>query len=407
METIKVSEIKQPKRRIDKEGTIKNRADGRREAQARVLMLSGKHERISVYAPKGTTDKALMDKLEERVKKKLTPPLEEPEAPLTLADYLHGWIGSTPDLKPKTVMARELNIRRIISVLRTSIALVDVTPAHVREVDDSLSSRGRSGATRKQCFAIFRAAMKQAVVDYRLTVSPFARVTWRPKAAKKEQRVVTMDERSALFLTKNNWTPMWKLFLATGLREGELLGLRWEHVDLDAGVLSVRETLQNAVYRKDSRGYITLPTPKTDNSRRDIELDSLVVALLVNIRATQQAENREHPEGYVFTDPFGKPIRQHIALYAFKRDMRLAGAGDAHIHNLRHTYGYDHLEAGSPILQISRNMGHSSVAFTMQVYGHVSTETTTKTAETSGRLLAQAERMAAWMQTLPVEAADA
>ena len=193
MEIIKISEIKQPKRRVNEDGTIKNRADGRREAQARVLMPSGKHERISVYAPKGTTDKALMKKLDEKVKEKLTPAPKEPEAPLTLADYLHGWIDSTPDLKPKTIKARELNMRRVTAVLDTSIALADVTATHVREVDDALSNNGRSGATRLQCFSIFRAAMKQAVVDDCLIVSPFARVTWRPKAAKKEQRVITMD----------------------------------------------------------------------------------------------------------------------------------------------------------------------------------------------------------------------
>ena len=152
---------------------------------------------------------------------------------------------------------------------------------------------------------------------------------------------------------------------------------------------------------------------------RTIELDKAVLDVFADIRERQRLEAKrigeawDNPSGFIFTRENGLPVLGFHAHKAFRRSLKLAGiwdgvsksAGYAYIHHLRHTFGYDQLNNGTPMLHVSRLMGHSSVSFTMEVYGHISRATELEAAKLSSKLLEDANREAELIRLLePVNA---
>jgi len=370
--------------------------DGRWRLYARVPVSSGGTKRKAFY---GWTRTEAQKKFKAALKQGVVIDVKKQ----TLQEYLEGWYYD-PALKPKSIESRLLNIQRASKIIG-GIRLDKVTPDDIRRVDDSLLAKGLSGATRLQCFVTLSAAFRQAVMDEKLVVSPFARIKWRPKVPRTQERIITHAEKVKLFSLDDEWTNLWKLISATGMREGEVLALTWPNVDMEMGLIHVRQTIDEVPFRVDPRGY-RLGTPKTENSTRTLTLDKAVLDVLVDIRQSQEAEaNRigeawDNPEQFIFTRLNGRPVLSTHALWAFKQSLKKVGIWDgdikspsnAYIHHLRHTFGYDHLNGGTPILHVSRMMGHSSVAFTMEVYGHISRDTELEAAKLSSSLLADVAR---------------
>jgi integrase len=147
---------------------------------------------------------------------------------------------------------------------------------------------------------------------------------------------------------------------ATGMRQGELLALRWSDVDLDAGTLAVRHTLQ--------RRTRTPAEPKTDRARRTLQLGPATVACLRDHRATQPVRGRD---GYVFATRTGTPLEARNVVRAFHAALRRLGLPHQRFHELRHCFATLMLEDGEELAVVSRALGHADLSTTADVYSHL------------------------------------
>lgn len=162
---------------------------------------------------------------------------------------------------------------------------------------------------------------------------------------------------------------VWRLAAMTGMRRGEILGLRWSDLDLDAARLSVRHAVVAVAYATIES------TPKSHNARV-IDLDHETVEQLGAHRRRQDDERREwgadyHDRDLVVCKENGEPIHPHTFSQSFERLVKNAGLRPIRLHDLRHTHATLALKAGVPVKVISERLGHESPAFTLKQYAHV------------------------------------
>ena len=162
---------------------------------------------------------------------------------------------------------------------------------------------------------------------------------------------------------------VWRLAAMTGMRRGEVLGLRWADIDLDAARLSIRQALVAVGYE------VIASTPKS-HSARVVDLDAETVELLRRHRNIQDDERAEwgadyQDAGLVVAKENGEPIHPHTFSQSFERIIANAGQRRIRLHDLRHTHASLALKAGVPVKVVSERLGHESPAFTLKQYAHV------------------------------------
>ncbi len=183
------------------------------------------------------------------------------------------------------------------------------------------------------------------------------------------------------------WRAFFTLAITTGLRLGEVLGLRWVDVDLDARVLRVQQNIQ----RVKGQGLIAM-APKTGGSRRPVDLGQDVVALLRKHRADQTAQRLQmgplwKDQGLVFPSETGSPLEPSRVHRVFTRTCEAAGVPRIRPYDLRHTAAT--LMGGNqvPLKVISERLGHSDVSLTLRTYSHVFPTLQASAADTMDCLL--------------------
>lgn len=159
------------------------------------------------------------------------------------------------------------------------------------------------------------------------------------------------------------------LAATTGLREGECLGLTWDSVNLERGVLKVTASMQRI------DGTLQLVPPKTDRSRRTIVLPALAQEALKSHRTHQREERlRAGPlwqdQGLVFTTEFGTPIDGSNLVRQFKGMLRRAGLPEKRFHDLRHSVATALFSQGVHLRKVADLLGHSTIAVTSEIYTH-------------------------------------
>jgi integrase len=189
-----------------------------------------------------------------------------------------------------------------------------------------------------------------------------------PAKATHELRPFTVEEvadfRKAI--ARHRFEALFLTALGTGLRQGELLGLRWSDVDLDAGTLTVRHTL--------ARYTAVLADPKTEKSRRVLRLPLPVTVALKRLKVRQDGERaaarRWTAAGYVFTNRTGGPLDSRHVTETFQAVLSKAGIRRQRFHDLRHAFATLQLEAGAELFDVSRALGHADIGTTANVYAH-------------------------------------
>lgn len=168
----------------------------------------------------------------------------------------------------------------------------------------------------------------------------------------------------------NQFYPVFYTAVSTGLRQAELLGLRWRDVDLDMLSISVSQVL----YKR--RGVCICKQPKTSGSSRTVSMTSKLACFLKDYRRERQILYLELDrvlglDSLVFANIDGKPIDPCTLTHNFARIVRRASLGNVRFHDLRHTFASIMLLRGAKPKVISKALGHASVAFTMDVYSHI------------------------------------
>lgn len=203
-------------------------------------------------------------------------------------------------------------------------------------------------------------------------------------------QVLTEDELRRLLKAAagSRWYMPILLAANTGMRQGEILALKWECVDLEAGTIAVRQSLRRGRLRKQL---------KTKYSRRTIEIDPGTIAALRAHREAQELRKLAacglyDDQGYVCAREYGTPLYGSNLTVAFQKLLKKAGLPRLRFHDLRHTHASILIRAGEDILAISRRLGHSRPSVTLDVYGHlipVGRATTRKWCEAVGRYMAE------------------
>ena len=168
--------------------------------------------------------------------------------------------------------------------------------------------------------------------------------------------------------------------LVTGLRRGELLGLKWDDIDLKSGVLRVCRQ----VLRQD--GKVVEAPLKTKNSYRSVSLGADAVEVL------EQQKKKAGGSEYMFPSSTGGPMSPDSVLHMLQRVLKRAGLERVRFHDLRHTFATFALQNGVDVKTVSGMLGHYSAGFTLDTYAHVTTAAQREAANTMGNVLSGAVR---------------
>jgi integrase len=297
-----------------------------------------------------------------------------------------------------------------------------LTPEHIERFYTRLEAEGLAPATVLQIHRILSRALKVAM-QRGYVARNVATLVDAPSASHDEIEPLTLDEALRILrltATRRNGA-RWSVALALGLRQGEALGLQWQHVDLDAGTLTVRWQLQRLPWRhgcadpdacgKDRHrddcppgctrharscpqrtgGGLRLTELKSDKSRRTIALPRQLVAALKAHRAAQLYERMTagpvwHDGDFVWCQPNGRPIGNHADWDEWRTLLKAAGIRQVRVHDARHTAATLLLAQGVDQRVVMEILGHSQISMTSK-YAHVLPQLMTDAAERIGRAL--------------------
>ena len=309
----------------------------------------------------------------------------------TVGQLLDRWMElAEPDLSPTTV--REY--RRLINQrIRPALGTVVLRRLQTSMLDDfyrALSTKaGLSSGSVHQIHSILRRALKQAVKWSWLMSNPAVNAT-PPRVRHSEIRPPSTDDVRNILAAASNHDPVvaiaLRLAATTGMRRGEICGLRWTAVDLRAAVIHV-----NGAVATTKGGWIEKDT-KTHQSRR-ISIDASTVEAL---RAHQHwaADLANHAgaerrgDGFVasFVVDGSEPMHPDSLTAAFGRLARSLGIADVRLHDLRHAHATALLAAGVPIKSVSSRLGHADASTTLNVYAHALESTDRQAADLIGQM---------------------
>ena len=360
-------------------GTIRQRKDGLWEARYTAGFNNGTGKQIqrSIY---GKTQKEVRQKLSEVISELDKGEYTEPSK-RTLSSWLKIWLKDyTGNVKPFTLRAYEDRINLHIIPALGAVKLSALTAPMVQNFINSLSrEQGEkpplSAKTIKNIHGVLHIALKQAVILGYIRSNPADHCTL-PRIVPKE--IKPLDSKvSATFLEEAKNDKYYKIFLVdlfTGLREGEILGLKWDEINFDKNTITVKQQLQR---EKKANGKYYLTTLKNDKTRQ-IQVARTVVLALRERKKEQALEkiaagkewNTAIPN-LVFTNECGECLSHTTVRKHFKRIAERIGYPDARFHDLRHSFAVASLQNGDSIKTVQENLGHYSASFTLDVYGHV------------------------------------
>jgi integrase len=232
--------------------------------------------------------------------------------------------------------------------------------------------RGLSPRSIQISVQVLKAATRWAAREGGLGRDPLASVR-RPRVeASKAMHAWTTDEaRQFLASVKDDrLEAVWALLLTRGLRRGELAGLRWQQVDLDAGTVRIVETLIVV------DGKVSASAPKTNAGKRTIPLDDSLVSRLRSLRSRQAQEHLAAGPAYdrrglLVADELGRPHSPEWISGRFEALVASAELPRIRLHDCRHTAATLMLAAGTPVKVVAEMLGHSSTKVTLDFYAHV------------------------------------
>ena len=349
------------------EGSITKRNDGRWMAQADLGWQDGKRRRKTLY---GRTKREVQEKLRETLHRQEhgLPPVPEQE---TVGAFLSRWLEiSQGRVRRRTHERYGQIVRAHLLPGLARIRLAKLTPQDVAACLRRIEAAG-SAYMARGAREVLRAALNQAV-RWELVSRNVAALTDPPRHTTRQIEPLTPRQANTLLkaVADHRLEALITVAVGLGLRQGEALGLRWEDVDLEAGVLSVRQTLERAGRRP------RFGEPKTARSRRTITMPGIVAAALRRHRTRQlegrlAAGARWRESGLVFTTTIGTPIDKSGVHTAFKAILRAAELPNIRYHDLRHTAATLLLTQGVDPRTIMETLGHSQISLTLNTYAHV------------------------------------
>ncbi len=228
------------------------------------------------------------------------------------------------------------------------------------------------GKRRDAEVALLAQILASAVKAKKLRQSPIGDVQTKPKPKRKEVEVLHEGEIATLLAhLENHWLRMPVLMaVATGMRRGEIVSLRWADTNIANGTLQVARSVEEV------GGVYSFKSPKTERSRRTIQLPTSLVEELGRHRKEQSAMRLrlglgKDAEDLVFTSELGAMLRPNYVTEAFRREVKRAGLKSVRFHALRHSHLSMLLKSGVPIHAVAARAGHARASTTLDSYSHL------------------------------------
>ena len=292
---------------------------------------------------------------------------------MTVAQWLDIWVAEyLNSVKPLTKHNYNKQVQKHLKPALGAARLETLDTHTIQRFYNSLIASGLSPKTVKNVHGILHCALQQAIACDYIYRNP-ADACKLPKVTKPEIKPLEPEEIARLLkeAEQDDYCNLFIVAMFTGMRQGELLGLAWECVDFQSGIITVKQQLQC----KD--GNYFLETPKSGKNRTILPAP-IVMDALRNQLERQQKEQEQAGEMWdnqfnlVFTDAFGKYLVRRTVVKHFKKISQRAGlSNDARFHDLRHSFAVSSLYAGDDIKTVQANLGHATAQFTLDVYGHV------------------------------------
>lgn len=353
-------------------GTIRKRADGRWEGKYSLGYdpKTGKLIRKSVY---GKTQKEVRLVLSKIVSEMDSGTYAEPSK-MKVSQWLDEWLANyTMNIKPATRSAYEEHIRVHIKPSLGDIPLKQLSTRDIQQLYTSLlKERELSPKTVRNIHGVLHRTLEQAKLLGYIRVNP-ADAAVTPRVEKKQVEALDTEDVGKFLAAIKGSKYEYPLFVAvfTGLRQGELLGLTWDCVDFEHGLLLINKQ-HNRVKGDTEFRFASL---KNDKARVLTAAEEVMEVLRLQ-KQRQEAwaatfgDGWKNPDNLVFTTELGRYINNKILYQNFKRIMKKLGKPNLRFHDLRHTYAVNSLRAGDDIKTVQENLGHATASFTLSTYAH-------------------------------------
>ncbi len=350
------------------EGSITKRKDGRWWGRYYVHTLEGRKQK-AVY---GKTRAETAEKLTKAMAVR-DGGLVYDAGNLTVGEYLERWLSDSvrDTVRQRTYEGYAHVVERHIAPSLGRVKLKALTPAHVRGLYRERLDAGLSTRTVRYAHTTLNRALSQAVSDGLIPRNPVTSVK-APQPRRIEIRPLDREQVCALFeaVSGHRLAALYTVAVTAGLRQGELLGLRWEDVDLEAGMLQVRRTLS------ETRSGRIFEAPKSGRGRQARLTRKATEALRAHRRA--QLEERMklaglwQDQGLVFPSQVGTALSARNLQRHFKSLLERAGLPKSvRFHDLRHTCATLLLRQGVNPKFVQELLGHADISLTLNVYSHV------------------------------------
>ena len=377
------------KRRANGEGNIRKRKDGRWEGR----YTAGRDPETgkAIY-------RNVLGKTQAEVKEKLQAAIEASKSldvtragKYTVGEWMEVWFEHYAKVKvrPSSHQTYRGYIDNHIKPSIGSIPLEKLTSLDLQKLYKKLLEEGRvdrleskhqakglSPKTVRNLHQILSSAMKLAQ-EQKLILSDPTEGCALPRLEHREMQTLPVEQLQS-FLREAKDSGVFGLYyleLATGLRRGELLGLKWEDIDLERGDLRVKRQISRI------NGEVVEAPLKTKNAYRTLPL----AADTIDVLKAQRRKAGDSP--WVFPSPTGGPISPDSVLHMLHRVLKRAGLPRVRFHDLRHTFATLALQNGVDVKTVSGMLGHFSAGFTLDTYAHVTTASQRQAAKTMGSIL--------------------
>ena len=378
------------KRRANGEGNIRKRKDGRWEGR----YTAGRDPETG-----RTIYKNVLGKTQAEVKEKLKRAIEETAGldivkagQYTVGQWMDVWFENYAKIKVRPSSHQtyrgyidnhikpnigDISLSKLSSLDLQKFYKKLLSGGRVERIEAKKQPKGLSAKTVRNINQVISSAMEFAKSQKLIAANPTDGCAL-PKLEHREMKTLPA-EQLASFLREAKESGVFELYyieLATGLRRGELLGLKWADIDLEHGSLRVRRQVSRV------NGEVVEAPLKTKNSYRSVSIGADAVEILKS-----QKRKVNGTSEYVFPSPTGGPISPDSVLHMLHRVLKRTGLPKVRFHDLRHTFATLALQNGVDIKTVSGMLGHYSAGFTLDTYAHVTTAAQRQAANTMDNVL--------------------